>query len=124
MEINAPLKLSEMSKAELLLNTDRTAFTFDNEIRSLVVHEHYVTRPRLSMLTNNVYIPKLKAKAFANYIYGGETNENYNNYREYENKNTLFNDKNRPRNEYILGIESTYDNACASLVNSYGEVLY
>lgn len=88
------------------------------------MHEHYVTRPRLAMLTNNIYIPKMKVKAFANYIYGGENDDNYNNSKVYENKNTIFNDINRPRDEYILGIESSYNDACASLVNSYGEVLY
>jgi tRNA A37 threonylcarbamoyltransferase TsaD len=35
----------------------------------------------------------------------------------------LFDDGTRPRNEYILGIESSFDESAASLMNSYGEIL-
>lgn len=61
-------------------------------------------------------------KGFNAYIYGGEDTENVNNYYHSINKNTLFNDKNRSRDEVILGIESSFDNSAAALVNSFGEI--
>ena len=72
---------------------------------------------------NNIYIPKFKAKSFASFMYNGENNENYNDYKVFSNKNTIFSDPNRPDNEYILGIESSFDESAASLVNSYGTIL-
>jgi hypothetical protein len=41
---------------------------------------------------NNIYIPKYKVKGFASYMYGGENDENYNDYTMFSNKNTLFED--------------------------------
>jgi tRNA A37 threonylcarbamoyltransferase TsaD len=37
--------------------------------------------------------------------------------------NKVFSDPQRSREEYILGIESSFDESAASLVNSYGEVI-
>lgn len=37
-------------------------------------------RPRLSFLMNNIYIPKYKAKCFANFLYSAESHENINDY--------------------------------------------
>jgi hypothetical protein len=105
------------------LTSDRTKINFDNELNSLEMHAKNITRPRLSMIINNIYIPKLKAKSFASFLYAGETDENYSNYEEFNNKNHLFDDETRPRNEYILGIESSFDESAASLMNSYGEIL-
>jgi hypothetical protein len=62
------------------LTSDRTKIDFDNELNSLEIHAINITRPRLSTITNNIYIPKFKAKSFASYLYAGETNENYKNY--------------------------------------------
>lgn len=87
---------------------------------SLKAHEELFNRPRLTYLTNNIYIPKLKAKSFANYLYAGENADNYSNYRMVNNHNTLFNDTSRSKEEVILGIESSFDESAASLVNSFG----
>jgi hypothetical protein len=86
------------------------------------MHEEFILRPRLSLLMNNVYIPKFKAKSFASYLYAGETEENYNNYRVSNNTNHLFGNKNRSPEDLILGIEATFDDSAASLVNSFGQI--
>lgn len=67
-------------------------------------------------------MPKFKAKCFSSYLYAGETEESYNNYQYSCNKSTVFADKNRSKDEVILGIESSFDDSAASLVNSYGEI--
>ena len=40
-----------------------------------------------------------------------------------ETSEKVFDDKERSKEEYILGIESSFDESAASLVNSYGEVV-
>lgn len=112
-----------MSKATIVMDCDRTLIDFKNEVRSLYVHEEFFQRPRLSMLVNNVYIPKLKAKSFAAFLYGGESSETHSNYKLSLNEpNTVFNKADRSRDDLILGIESSFDESAASLVNSFGEV--
>ena len=70
-----------------------------------------------------MYIPKLKAKGFASYLYAGETPVNHSNYQIFENgPNKIFENPNRSRDEYILGIETSFDESAASLVNSFGEI--
>lgn len=92
-------------------------------MRSLYIHEDYFQRPRLSLLINNVYIPKFKAKSFAAFLYGGESSETYSNYHVSLNEpNAVFNNADRSKNDLILGIESSFDESAASLVNSYGEI--
>ena len=87
------------------------------------MHEETFQRPRLEKLVNNIYVPKLKVKSFASYVYSGETKENYNNYEVNTNgPNKIFSKKDRSRDEFILGIESSFDESAASIVNSYGEV--
>lgn len=115
-------KIVDDQKAEFILENTRTIIDFDNEIKSIAKHEEVFTRPRLSYVMNNVYIPKFKVKSFSSFIYSGESSENYNNYSLCVNKNTLFADKNRSRDSVILGIESSFDDSAASLVNSWGEI--
>jgi N6-L-threonylcarbamoyladenine synthase len=55
-------------------------------------------------------------------MYAGETAESYNNYHYSNNKMTIFADKNRSRDDVILGIESSFDESAASFVNSFGEI--
>jgi hypothetical protein len=74
------------------LKADRTINNYDNELESLMMHEKYIKRPRLSSVINNIYIPKFKAKSFASYIYAGETSENYRDYKQFSEKNFLFSD--------------------------------
>ena len=45
-------RLSEEKRELYFLNADRTIIDFDKEIKSLINHEHIITRPRLSFLTN------------------------------------------------------------------------
>lgn len=76
------------------------------------------------MLVNNIYIPKLKVKGFSSYLYAGENYGNHSNYQvQSDQPNKVFSDPSRSREEYILGIESSFDESAASLVNSFGEVL-
>lgn len=72
---------------------------------------------------NNIYIPKFKAKAFCSYLYAGENKENYSDYSIYQTNDTIFGNKSRSRDELILGIESSFDDSAASLVNSFGEII-
>jgi hypothetical protein len=75
------------------------------------------------MLVNKVYIPKLKAKGFASYFYAGETPTNHSNYKVIESgPDVIFSDPKRPRDSFILGIETSFDESAASIVNSFGEV--
>ena len=57
-------------------------------------------------------------------MYAGEDNANHANYKVVpETSEKVFDDKERSKEEYILGIESSFDESAASLVNSYGEVV-
>ena len=105
------------------MQCDRTLVDFKSEIRSLYIHEENFQRPRLANLVNSIYIPKLKVKSFAAYLYGGETYENHSSYNEVNNgPNKVFEDKDRSRDELILGIESSFDESAACLINSFGEI--
>lgn len=105
------------------MQCDRTLVDFKNEIRSLYIHESDFTRPRLAYLINNIYIPKFKAKSFAAYLYGGETSETHSNYRVSINEpNLVFGNPDRSKDEVMLGIECSFDESAASLVNSFGEI--
>jgi hypothetical protein len=107
-----------------LLKCDRTLIDFKSEIRSLYIHEQTFERARLETLVKKIYIPKFKAKSFAAYMYAGESPQNYSQYNLVEGGvNKIFDNKERPRNEYILGIESSFDESAASIVNSWGEVI-
>ena len=68
---------------------------------------------------NAVYIPKFKAKCFASYLYT-DNEDNHSNYHAVINKDNLFKDGKRDPNQVILGIESTYDESAAAILNSYG----
>ena len=106
------------------MSCDRTLIDFKSEIRSLYIHEQDFHRPRLQQILNSVYIPKLKTKSFAGYVYAGENNANHGNYKmQVSSPNKVFSDPQRSKDEYILGIESSFDESAASLVNSYGEVI-
>lgn len=89
----------------------------------MYLHEQTFERARLQQLIKKIYIPKLKAKGFASYLYAGETPANHSNYKLFENgPNKIFGNSKRSRDEYILGIETSFDESAASLVNSYGEI--
>ena len=104
------------------MNADRTPIDFEKEISSILKHDEMFTKPRLMHLMNNIYIPKFKAKSFSSYVYGGETSENYNQYDHFSNKSILFADEKRNNEEVILGIESSFDDSAAALVNSFGQI--
>ena len=105
------------------MQCDRTVIDFKREIRSLYIHEETFQRPRLATLVNGIYIPKFKAKSFAAFLYGGENPDTYNNYLLSVNEpNKIFGDKNRSKDDLILGIESSFDESAASLGNSFGEI--
>lgn len=89
----------------------------------MIAHERVIARPRLSKVIDGVYIPKFKAKAFASYLYAGENADNYNDFSIYQSKNAIFGNKERSKDEVILGIESSFDDSAASLINSYGNIV-
>ena len=117
-----PKTVLDIEKIQFIMNADRTPIDFQCEIQSLFKHEEHFARPRLQFLVNNIYIPKFKAKAFSSYIYGGESPEVYNKYDYSCNKSTLFANAARSKDDVILGIESSFDDSAASLVNSFGEI--
>lgn len=64
----------------------------------------------------------MRAKFHAPYFYAGENDENVRNLKsEIMSKNLVFPEKRDPE-EVILGIESSFDESAACLINSYGEV--
>lgn len=76
-----PQTLTDIKRVEYLMSCDRTLIDFKSEIRSLYIHEQDFQRPRLQQILNSVYIPKLKTKSFAGYVYAGEDNANHGNYK-------------------------------------------
>ena len=80
-------------------------------------------RSRLELVIKDIYIPKLKAKFNAPYMYAGETLEQTKYLNKIKNQQPfIFNNSERSKNEVILGIESSFDESAACLVNSYGEL--
>jgi hypothetical protein len=123
-ELIPPSTVSDIRRVEFLMDCDRTMIDFKSEIKSLYLHEQDFQRPRLNMIVNQIYIPKLKAKSFAAYLYAGENHANHSNYKlQGEQPNKVFSDPSRSKEEYILGIESSFDESAASLVNSFGDVV-
>lgn len=123
IEMGVPKTISDIKKIDQILECDRTLIDFRNEIKSLVIHEDNFMRPRLEKIINNVYLPKLKAKSFGAFLYGGETDETYRDYTISLNEpNIIFSSPNRSRDEVILGIESSFDDSAACLINSFGEI--
>jgi len=123
--LDVPNTITDLNKIDYILNLDRSQVDFSLELRALYNHQRDFARPRLSTLVNQVYIPKFKAKAFcAGGLYGGETPDNYNRYTHNgDGVNVVFDDSSRDRNQVILGIESSFDESAASLVNSYGDII-
>jgi hypothetical protein len=120
---STPEIVNEMRRISYTLEQDRCVVDFDRELQSLQAHSEIILRPRLASIVNHIYIPKFKAKVFASYLYDGENSEVYNDYRKSVVKSKIFSDVNRSKDDLILGIESSFDDSAAGLVNSYGEVI-
>ena len=88
-----PGTITDLKRTEYLMSCDRTLIDFKSEIRSLYIHEQDFQRPRLQQILNSVYIPKLKTKSFAGYVYAGENSANHSNYKSMgETANKVFSD--------------------------------
>lgn len=74
-------------------------------------------------LVGDVYLPRLKAKFQAPFVYNGVNHETYQSYAPVEQKDQIFSDKTRDRSKVILGIESSFNDSAACLVNSFGEIV-
>ena len=81
--MSIPKTLDVETKKKYYIEMDRTIANFDNEINSMVNHEHLITRPRLGFLMKLIYMPKFRVKTFASYVYAGENDDNYNDYSKY-----------------------------------------
>jgi hypothetical protein len=123
--LDVPNTITDLNKIDYILNLDRSQVDFSLELRGLYNHQRDFARPRLSTLVDQIYIPKFKAKAFfAGALYGGETPDNYNKYTHNANgANAVFGDSTRDKSQVILGIESSFDESAASLVNSFGDIV-
>lgn len=87
----------------------------------MTLHEQRISRPMLGNIINKIYIPKFKVKRFAPYMYKGETDSTHHNYRTFQTSN-ISKDKQGDKS-LILGIESSFDDACAAIVEGSGKVL-
>ena len=107
---------------------------FDNELKSLMHHSTLIKRPFLGLVANRIYAYKFRAKSYAPYLYAGETEQNYFNYRSFQ---TSLRDKvaadiiaqkqleasNPSKQRLILGLECSFNDSCAAVVSSTGKVL-
>ena len=71
---------------------------------------------RLSQVVNQIYIPKMKAKFHAPYFYNGEELRFLNQFIDKK-----FDPKRDP-DQVVLGIESSFDESAACLMDSFGQV--
>lgn len=100
---------------------------FKDEMQSLFYLKDKMSEQRLEQILKDIYIPKLKAKFNAPYLYSGEDKYRKNSYKRKQkiqilDENIVFDDIQRSEKDVILGIESSFDESAASLVNSYGEI--
>ena len=58
-------------------NSLKHSSKFSNEMQSLTYHKRNMTEQHLQSVLNEVYIPKLKVKFNAPYVYNGENDYNY-----------------------------------------------
>ena len=122
-DLMPPKTMTDINNVDYMMQCDRTLIDFKSEIRSMYMHEQTFERARLQQLVKKIYIPKLKAKGFASYLYAGETPANHSRYQVVENgPDKVFANTARSRDEYVLGIETSFDESAASLVNSWGEI--
>lgn len=123
-KLNPPLtnSITEDKKIQFTLDTDRTLVDFSSEITALKSHGDIFTKQRLQFLIKDIYVPKFKAKTQCAYLYQGESQVTPNKYQTFQSNDYLFGNANRSRDEVILGIDTSFDNSSASLVNSFGEV--
>ena len=92
----------------------REPINFANELNSIAMHsEKMDDDARLSQVINQIYIPKLKAKFHAPYFY-----KEGKRFQVIEKKFC----PNRDPDEVILGIESSFDESAACLVDSFGNL--
>ena len=63
---------------------------FDKELKSLMYHSKLIKRPFLGHMANRIYAYKFRSKSYAPWLYGGENDTNYFNYRMFQ---TSFKDK-------------------------------
>jgi tRNA A37 threonylcarbamoyltransferase TsaD len=85
-------------------------------------------------MVQKIYSHKLKTKSYAPWLYGGENEKNYFNYRMFQ---TSFKDKvaqqiieqkqvestDLTKRRLILGLECSFNDSCASVVSSTGQIL-
>ena len=100
---------------------------FNKEMHSLFHLKNLMSEQRLEQLIKEIYIPKLKVKFNAPYLYAGEIKYQKDSHKrrkklEIIEENCVFEDKKRSDKDVIIGIESSFDESAASLVNSYGQV--
>ena len=101
----------------------RLEVDFRNELDSLAVHAGILEQKRVEELVREIYLPKLKVKFNSPYVYAGENSGNYRRLDRFQTVNHLFSDGQRDPQKVILGIESSFDESAACLVNSFGKIM-
>lgn len=97
-------------------------------------HSNIIIRPYLGEVVKKVYMNKFTAKSYAPWLYSGETNDNYFNYRSFQTSidKLKLNDilaqkkleaKKKSNRKLILGLECSFNDSCASIVSSTGQIL-
>jgi hypothetical protein len=71
-------------------DVSRFEVDFENEIESITRHSGLFKRPFLGVLVNKIYVNKLKGKSYVPWVYGGETKDNYFNYRSFQTSVKMF----------------------------------
>lgn len=90
------------------------------------MHAQAVTRPKLRNIVRHVYIPKMNVKRYSPYLYAGEKSADYFNMRYFQTSNRSSKVKLGEKEQtqrLILGVESSFDDSCAGIVSSCGQVL-
>ena len=57
---------------------------FGNELKSLMYHSKLIKRPFLGDMANRIYAYKFRSKSYAPWLYAGENDTNYFNYRMFQ----------------------------------------
>ena len=100
---------------------------FKEEMQSLFHIKGKMSENRLEQLIKEIYLPKMKTKFHSPYIYQGEVDWQRQSHlrrrrQEIPNENNVFGESERGKNEIVIGIESSFDESAASIVDSFGQI--
>ena len=104
----------------------RFPIDFGTEMKCLSLHKKHHKKDSFKNIIKHVYIPKFNVKRYSPYLYAGEKAIDYFNMRSYQTSNKdarVRLGEHADSTRLILGIESSFDDSCAGIVSSSGQVL-